>query len=315
MQNTKPLVIMILMASSLLFISCNDNEESTDNGPQGFTPAGMVLIHAKNQSFAMGSANGLEDEQPVHTVNFTHDFWMDTTEVAQSDYDSLMGRFYSGYSTPSWHNPYGVGAQYPAYSVSWGDGVLYGNARSKRDGRDTVYSYAAIIGTPGNWCELQGVEIDYAKNGYRLPTEAEWEYACRGGGDADFFWGKACDPYPATPADTVEMGGYAVWYGNAWIFGADSSAFGTHPVASKTPNGYGLHDIAGNLYEWCNDWYGEYAAAAVTDPVGPGSGDWHGLRGGSWGSNAVYLRSANRTFSIPDYIYYFVGFRVILPVP
>ncbi len=278
-------------------------------------PLGMVLIHAKDQSFQMGSATGSADEMPVHTVSFTHDFWMDTTEVTQGDYEALMSVSYAGYTTPNWNVSYGAGARHPAFEVYWGDAALYCNARSRHDGLDSVYTYTAILGTPGNLCQLEGVSVDFTKNGYRLPTEAKWEYACRAGSSADFFWGKQCDPYPETPADTAEFNSYAVWYSNAWEFVAgDDNFFGTHQVASKMPNAYGLYDMAGNLYEWCNDWYGEYSDGAAVDPTGPASGDWNSVRGGSWGSFPYYLRSANRTFMVPDYQYYFIGFRVVLPV-
>jgi formylglycine-generating enzyme required for sulfatase activity len=280
-----------------------------------FVPAGMVRIAAAGRSFQMGSATGLSDEQPVHQVTFAGDFWLDSTEVTQGRYDALMLQSYAAYLTPSWHAPYGVGAQYPAYAVYWSDAVLYCNARSRRDGLDSVYSYSAIRGTPGNLCELDNVSADLSKNGYRLPTEAQWEFACRGGVSADYSWNRQYDPYPATAADSVELGQHAVWFANAWIYGADSASFGTHAVASKTANPYGLFDMTGNLYEWCHDWYGEYSVGAVTDPSGPVSGDWHCLRGGSWGSHANYLRASNRTFTVPDYLYYFIGFRVALPVP
>jgi len=144
MLNYKPMAVMLVVMASLILVSCSDDDDSPENTPQGFNPAGMVLIHAGNQSFQMGSADGLADEQPIHTVQLSHDFWIDTVEVTQADYDSLMNRYYAGYDQPSWHEPYGVGTGYPAYSVYWGDAALYCNARSKRDGLDTVYTYTTI---------------------------------------------------------------------------------------------------------------------------------------------------------------------------
>jgi formylglycine-generating enzyme len=312
MQITRSIGYLIIAAAVFIFIACSEEDDPANN-PQGFIPAGMVLIHADGQSFQMGSSAGSEDEQPVHTVSFTHDFWMDSTEVTQSEYDSIMAASYADYASPSWHSPYGVGEEYPAYATNWGDAVLYCNARNRLDGLDSVYTYSGIDGTPGNMCELENVLVDYTKNGYRLPTEAEWEFACRGGTDTDYYWGKEYDPYPSTAGDSTEIGDYAVWSENSWVFGADASEFGIHPASSKMPNAYGLYDMAGNIFEWCNDWYGDYTSASVTDPTGPDSGEWHRLRGGSWGNSAFYLRSSNRTFANPDYIYYFVGFRVVIP--
>lgn len=311
MQNTKYFCAMFIAVAIMFFMACDDD---STNPEDVFTPLGMVLIETADISFDMGSDAGLfSDEQPVHTVTFSASFWIDTTEVTQADYDSLMSEAYTDYGTPEWHDTYGLGDNYPAYAVSWDDAILYCNARSVRDGLDTVYTYTSITGTPGNMCELEGVEADSTANGYRLPTEAQWEYACRGGVDNDFFWGQDFDPYPSTADDTTEVDSYAYWYANAWNYGSEDDEFGTHEVASKLANPYGLYDMAGNLYEWCYDFYGEYSSDAVTDPSGPETGDYHCMRGGSWGSHCLHLRSANRTLYVPDYQYNFIGFRVVLP--
>lgn len=274
----------------------------------------MILIAAKGASFLMGSENGNPDEQPVHTVTFTNDFWMDSTEVTQKSYHDLMSAFYADYADPSWGNPYGVGDSYPAYALEWGDAALYCNARSKRDGLDSVYSYSAISGRPGDGCSLEGLAVSYDASGYRLPTEAEWEFACRAGTSSDFFWGKNYDPYPATGKDTLEIGTYSVWSGNSWDLSAENSDFGTHPVATKMPNAFGLYDMSGNVYEWINDWYTDYTSESQVDPKGSDAETYHSVRGGSWGNGATFLRAANRQFASPDYYIYFCGFRTILPV-
>lgn len=221
-------------------------------------------------------------------------FWMDRTEVTQKEYGDVMSATYSGFSAPSWYSSYGVGDNNPAYNVNWYDAVLYCNARTKASGSsDTVYSYTSISGTPGNDCGLGGLSIDLSKQGYRLPTEAEWEYACRGGTTTDYYWGSnSIDDY-------------------AWYSGNSGSS--THPVAQKLPNAYGLYDMSGNVWESCNDWYGSYSSGSATNPTGPSSGSSRVRRGGGWDGFASDLRSAYRGYYLPDYEYYGSGFRVVLP--
>ncbi len=308
-------ILTVLVSMLALVVSCSDDDDDDSNGvtPSTFTPDGMVLINSSGNSFDMGAESGMPDEAPVHAVSFTCDFWMDTTEVTQADFTELMTEAYSDYIAPDWHEPYGVGDDTPAYNLSWGDAVLYCNARSQRDGLDEVYSYSGITGTPGSSCELSDLVCDYTLSGYRLPTEAEWEYAYRAGTTTDLYWGQDLDPYPATSADSAEVGTYAFWYGNSYIFGSEVDAFGTQPVGGKEPNAFGLYDMAGNVFEYCNDWYGEYSETAAVDPTGPETGDFHIMRGGSWGNNAFHMRASNRTLLCPDYIYYFIGFRAVLP--
>ena len=133
--------------------------------------------------------------------------------------------------------------------------------------------------------------------GLRLPTEAEWEYACRAGTTTAFH------SYPAQPNgfnDDTLLGNIA-WYG--------SNAGGqTHAVGGKLANGLGLHDMAGNVWEWCQDWYGPYSSGSVTNPTGPTTGSHHLLRGGGWYHNSE-CRASQRDLYIPDFIFFTVGFR------
>ena len=310
-RNFLSITIFAILITAV-FISCSEDDSNPVNTTEGPQYSGsMVRIEAGGSSFQMGSENGNADEQPVHTVNFTCDFWMDTVEVTQADYEELMSVSYDGYFTPEWQEAYGLGDEFPVYSVYWGDAVLYCNARSRAEGLDSVYTYTDIFGAPGCLCQLGGVSAGLTKNGYRLPTEAEWEYACRAGSATDFYWGQDYDPYPATADDSLEISNCAVWSGNSWDIDAEDPAFGNQICGGKTPNDYGLYDMAGNVYEWCHDLYGAYTADTKTDPSGPETGGWNVVRGGSWGTGAYYLRSANRTFTTPDYQFFFLGFRCV----
>jgi formylglycine-generating enzyme required for sulfatase activity len=136
---------------------------------------------------------------------------------------------------------------------------------------------------------------DFMKSGYRLPTEAQWEYACRAGSGSTYWWG----------TDTLGLGA-RVWCGY--------NATSTHPVATKPPNAWGLFDMAGNVFEWCNDWYGGYTDEAVIDPTGAPRGDGRVQRGGAWGHISYYdFTSAGRALDIQTSRNEGVGFRVVLP--
>lgn len=262
--------------------------------PANPSPSGMKQIPAG--TFIMGSPTmeaGHYDDETQHVSSLSA-FWMDSTDVAQGQYQALMGVNPSSFAS--------CGSTCPVEKVSWFDAVLYCNARSKRDGRDTMYSYTSFTGTYGaGITSLAGITLRHgvASPGYRLPTEAEWEYAARGGSGTAFYWGEdAGAPY---------VGQYAWYTGN----GAST----THPVATKIPNAYGLYDMAGNVWKWVGDWEGAYPTTAITDYEGPASGISRVLRGGSWINSASYLRSAYRHNSYPDARYFSVGFRCVRSGP
>jgi len=147
-----------------------------------------------------------------------------------------------------------------------------------------------------SWNDIAGFNT---ATGLRLPSEAEWEYACRGGTTTAFH---SMPGYPNGTNDDSLLGNIA------WFYPAAANI--THTVAGKAANAFGMYDMSGNVWEWCNDWYGSYAAGNATDPAGPSSGSYRVLRGGSWDYNSDICRSSNRNFYDPDYRINIIGFRV-----
>jgi formylglycine-generating enzyme required for sulfatase activity len=205
-------------------------------------------------------------------------------------------------SVRAWGNTHGYdlvaggssGAKHPVHSVNWYDVVKWNNARSEKEGKvPAYYEDGAMIQVYRSGEKAPaGVKWDA---GYRLPTEAEWEKAARGGVAGKLYpWG------------TDEIDPTLANYG-------DSKKGGTTPVGSYGANGYGLYDMAGNVWEWTWDWYGEYAQTAQTDPRGPSSGSLRVIRGGSWNFNAGLCRVAGRGVINPGYRYSINGFRSVLP--
>ncbi|MDP8321715.1 MAG: SUMF1/EgtB/PvdO family nonheme iron enzyme, partial [Candidatus Stygibacter australis] len=202
-------------------------------------------------------------------------FYISKYEVTQGEYEELMG------SNPA--HDYGVGDDYPVYYVTWYDVVEYCNALSEQKGLTPCYNLS-------DW------SCDFSANGFRLPTEAEWEYAARGGVN----WTDN-RRYSGT---TDELDDYA-WYD-------DNSGGQTHEVGIKFPNQLGIYDMSGNVWEWCNDWFaGSYYGSSPEDnPTGPASGSELVRRSGGWLHNAIECRVAARYSSAPGDISHVLGFRV-----
>jgi formylglycine-generating enzyme required for sulfatase activity len=248
------------------------------------TPDNPNLVFIQPGTFTMGSPSNEVDrsstEGPQMTVTISRGFWISKYLVTQSDYLSVTGTntsYYNGdRSGPPWNDiDYGTDLTRPIEQVSWNDAVNYCALLTTQE-RD-----AGRI--PLNWI-------------YRLPTEAEWEYACRAGTTTRFYYGD--DP------------GYANLTNYAWYF--DNSDGQTHPVGELLPNAWGLYDMAGNVWEWCQDWYGPYPGGSLTDPKGPATGTYRVWRGGGWFYLGRYCRSARRFNHLPTYIYEGLGFRVVL---
>ncbi len=236
---------------------------------------GMIFI--QGGTYQMGSTDGDSDERPVHTVTVS-DFYMSKYEVTQKLYEELMG------TNPS----YFTGENLPVELISWYDAVAFCNALSDKEGLTPVYT---INGTSVTW--------DQNADGYRLPTEAEWEYAAGGGSSNRSKW--------AGTDSESSLSNYA-WYNS-------NSGSQTHPAGTKEPNSLGLYDMSGNVLEWCWDWYGTYSSSSQTNPAGPVSGPSRVLRGGSWVSSATYCRVAYRYSNAPSRRHNLVGFRLVRKAP
>lgn len=168
----------------------------------------------------------------------------------------------------------------PAVNVSWHGAAAYCNWLSEEEGLEQCYG---PFGNRGNG--------DVTRNGYRLPTEGEWEYACRGGTDTEYYWG-------------MNMDGSYCWYG-------DNSQGNHHEVGQKQGNSLGLCDMSGNVNEWCNDWHGEYSGGPEHNPTGPANGENKVFRGGSWKGNALSCQSGNRGQNMPGTESNDMGFRPV----
>ena len=239
------------------------------------------LVLVPKGSFMMGSPSGecvTCTDEVQHTVTLTTDFWMAESEVTQRQYRNLMG------SNPSNFK----GDDLPVENVSWIEAVAYCNALSVKENLTTCYQ---INGMTVGWAS--GVKC----TGYRLATEAEWEYAAN----------------PATAPRTVYAGSDSV-DGVAWYGGNAGNT--TRAVKTKTANGRGLYDLSGNVWEWVWDWYqANYEALPSTDPIGPSTAANRVFRGGSWSNAAAYARVARRYDYAPTLRDDDVGFRFVRSYP
>jgi formylglycine-generating enzyme required for sulfatase activity len=233
---------------------------------------GMVLL--PGGTFIMGDED--EIDAPPHEV-IVSPFYIDTYLVTQEQYEKLMG------DNPSrWK-----GKTNPAEQMRWSDAVRYCNARSKAEGLEPYY-------------DLDTWKCNFAANGYRLPTEAEWEYACRAGTTTTYFFGD----------DESKLKAYA-WF-------EDNSGGKPRPVGQKPANPWGLYDMHGNVWEWCNDFYkvDYYQESPRENPRGPETGETKVLRGGAWKFSAESCRSGYRYNENPGYAdvcfgYDIYGFRCV----
>ena len=279
---------------------CGYKDTVTDEGSKIIVPEGFVLIPAG--TFQMGSEKGYSDSKPVHEVTITKSFYMGKYEVTQAEYEK-----YCSYGSSSPSSDKGDGDNYPAYYVSWYDALVYCNKRSMAEGLTPCYSISGST-DPSKWGTVptstdstwDAVVCDWKANGYRLPTEAEWEYAARAEDNT-----VASLTYSGT-SDVNKLGEYA-WY-------SSNSNSKTHEVGTKKANGFGLYDMSGNVLEWCWNWFtiSYYAKAeGGSDPTGASSGSNRVHRGGSWDRNSGLCAVSYRNCYHPYGRNNNLGFRVV----
>jgi formylglycine-generating enzyme required for sulfatase activity len=255
-----------LFAAALLLLAMLSGGTRADDWPitplQPLKSIEIVLI--KGGCFKMGDVfgHGAEDERPVHQV-CVKDFYLGKYPVTQMEWTGTMGTNPSAYSA--------CGITCPVENVSWNEIQEFLRKLNRRTGK-----------------------------GYRLPTEAEWEYAARSGGNSQEWAGTS---------SAKELGNYA------WSY--ENSGFETHPVGEKKPNGLGLYDMTGNVWQWMSDWYADdyYAKCPEDDPQGPADGKTRSLRGGYWGDLPQFVRVARRIHLDPSARGAGFGFRVAVPAP
>jgi len=269
LDTTSGATVVVTLADDALacLVACDDTVNGVADTLSVFDPSTTTIngvefafVYVPAGSFTMGDefGDGYSDELPTHTVTLTQGFYLGKYEVTQAQWQAVMG------SNPSYFSS--CGGDCPVETVSW----------------DDIQTFLTTLNTQTGQT-------------YRLPTEAEWEYAAKGGphgGDGTKYAG----------SDTV---GDVAWYG-------DNSGSTTHPVGTKAPNGLGLYDMSGNVWEWVQDWYGSYSADAVTDPTGPATGSYRVIRGGSWDSYALRARVSSRNYYWPGIRHYNFGFRLAL---
>ena len=290
-------VIAALSVAGILLTGCPD-----EGGGSQMVEVEMVQV--AGGSFEMGNPSGGDGAGPVHTVTLGG-FYMGKYPVTQEQYLAVTGSNPSSNSADPASGE--VQGKRPADQVSWYDAIEFCNALSVKNGFSPYYTIDKVNEDPNN--TNSGVLTDTLKwtvtrnsaaTGYRLPTEAQWEYAAKGGNPNAAGW----VGYTYSGSDKA---GDVAWY-------FSNSNIRSREVGKKAPNGLGLYDMSGNVWEWCWDWYGSYASGSQADPLGAVSGDNRVIRGGSFYDPAEHVRSDNRYYYNPMYKTSSVGIRLVRPM-
>jgi formylglycine-generating enzyme required for sulfatase activity len=266
------------------------------------SPTGIELVLIPGGTFTMGSPTTEADrnsDETQHTVTLSA-FYMGKYQVTQEQYQAVMGSNPSNF-TSAVAGESGTPGKLPVEKASWYDALVFCNKLSIKEGLTPAYSISGKT-NPADWGTVptssnatwNAVVIVAGSTGYRLPTEAQWEYACRAGKTTAYNTGN-------TVSDNIG------WY-------SSNSGGKTHQVGLKAVNAWGLYDMHGNVWEWCWDWFGSYSTGAQTDPMGASLATLRVARGGSWSGSAEYLRSASRgNGGSPGGRYDSLGFRLARP--
>ena len=283
----------VLFAVSTLILGCKIDVHTGGLGEMVLIPSG---------TFQMGSNQGVDANKPVHEVTITKSFYIGKYEITQAEYEKYCSY---GENKPSSRD--GIGENHPAYYVSWYDALVYCNKRSIAEGLTPCYSILNST-VPDEWGPVptssdstwDAVECDWNANGYRLPTEAEWEYAARAGDNTvdSLIW--------SGTSDENEYNDY-VWHG-------DNSLNTTNEVGRKKANNFDLYDMCGNVQELCWNWYTSTYDTTLEggmDPLGANLGTKRVIRGGSWGTFIAQCAVSTRSSVSPYNCRSNIGFRVV----